>query len=135
MNTTRPARPTWRTALTNRAFIVHYLQMLAAMVVGMVVLGPLSMLIGDSAGAEVHALLMAASMTAAMAAWMTWRRHPWLQIAEMGLAMSLAFAVLFPLHWVGALSTQGLIALGHALMVPAMAVAMLRRREEHLGMH
>ena len=75
MTTARTERPTWRATLTDRAFVVHYLQMLAAMVVGMVVLGPLSMLV--DAGVEVHSLLMATWMSAGMAAWMAWRRHAW----------------------------------------------------------
>jgi hypothetical protein len=133
--TTRHQRPSWRSAVTNRTFIVHYLQMLAAMLAGMVVLGPLSMLLGDGASAEVQALQMATWMTAGMAAWMAWRRHPWPGILEMGLAMYLAFVVLFPLHWLGQLSTDGLILLGHVLMLPAMAIAMLRRREEYLAAH
>ena len=128
------SRPTWRTALTNRAFIVHYLQMLAAMLVGMAAYMPLSMLAGD-VRPEVDALLMATSMTAGMAAWMAWRRHSWPAIAEMGLAMYLAFVVLFPLYWVGALSEQGLIVIAHVLMLPAMALAMLHRREEYVGAH
>jgi hypothetical protein len=129
--TTHHHRPSWRSAVTNRAFIVHYLQMLA----GMVVLGPLSMLLGDEASAEVEALLMATWMTAGMAAWMAWRRHPWPGILEMALAMNLAFVVLFPLHWLGQLSMDGLILLGHVLMLPAMATAMLGRREEYLPAH
>ena len=133
MTTIRPARPTWRAALMNRAFVVHYLQMLAAMLAGMALYMPLSMLVGDTTRTEVDALLMATSMTAGMAAWMTWRRHAWPAIAEMGLAMYLAFAVLFPFLWLGALSAQGLFVLGHVLMLPAMALAMLRRREEYLG--
>ena len=133
--TDRYHRPTWRSAVTNRAFVVHYLQMLAAMLAGMVVLGPLSMLLGDGASAEVQALLMATWMTTGMAAWMAWRRHPWSGILEMGLAMYLAFVVLFPLHWLGRLSTDGLILVGHVLMLPAMAIAMLRRREEYLAAH
>jgi len=135
MTTVRDHRPTWRAAVTNRTFVVHYLQMLAAMIVGMVVLGPLSMLLGDSAGAEVRTLLMATWMTAGMAAWMAWRRHPWPGIVEMGLAMYLAFAVLFPLHWLEQLSADGLMLVGHVLMLPAMAIAMLRRREEYLAAH
>jgi hypothetical protein len=47
MTAIRPAHPTRRAAVTNRVFIVHYLQMLVAMIVGMAVLGPLSMLVGD----------------------------------------------------------------------------------------
>jgi flagellar biosynthetic protein FliP len=92
-----PARPTWRATLATRAFVVHYLQMLAAMIVGMVLLGPLSMLV-PSVDAEMQALLMATSMTAGMTVWMLWRRHSWAGVAEMGLAMYLAFVVLFPFH-------------------------------------
>lgn len=135
MTTIRPARPTWRTAVTSRAFIVHYLQMLVAMLAGMALYTPLSMLVGDTARIEVDALLMATAMTAGMAAWMAWRRHAWPGIAEMGLAMYLAFAVLFPPYWLGAISAQGLSILGHVLMLPVMALAMLHRREDYLGTH
>jgi hypothetical protein len=125
-------RPTVRAALTNRAFVVHYVQMLAAMGAGMLVLGPLSMLVGDAAGVEAHSLLMATWMTAGMTAWMAWRRHAWPAIAEMGLAMYASFAVLFPVYWLGALSGHGVMLAGHVLMFPAMALAMLRRREEYV---
>ena len=135
MTTIRSARPTWRAAITNPTFVVHYLQMLAAMLFGMVLYMPLSMLVGDTAGIEVDALVMATSMTAGMTAWMAWRRHAWPAIAEMGLAMYLAFAVLFPLYWLGAVSAPRLFIAGHVLMLPAMALTMLRRREEYLGRH
>ena len=131
MTTARPDRLSWRRTLTNGAFVVHYLQMLAAMVVGMIVLGPLSMLL-PAAGAEVHALLMATSMTAGMVAWMAWRRHSWPAVAEMALAMYLSFVVLFPLYWLGQLSAEGLILAGHVVMLPAMALAMLHRRAEYV---
>ncbi|MDQ3761442.1 MAG: hypothetical protein M3460_06990 [Actinomycetota bacterium] len=135
MTTIRSARPPWRAAVTNRAFVIHYLQMLVAMLAGMTVLGPLSMLVDDGVRVEVHALLMATWMTAGMAAWMAWRQHAWPRIAVMGLAMYLAFVVLFPLLWLGLLSGEGLLLAGHVLMLPAMAVAMLHRREEYLGTH
>jgi hypothetical protein len=131
MSTVRADRPTWRAALTDRRFVVHYLQMLAAMLVGMVVFGPLLMLV-DGAGAEVGALLMATAMTAGMTAWMAWRRHRWAAVAEMGLSMYLSFVVLFPALWLGLLSGSGVLAVGHVLMLPAMALAMLHRREEYL---
>ena len=134
MTAVRPSRPTWRTTVANRAFVVHYLQMLVAMLAGMAAFTPLLMLAGG-ARTEVQAVLMATSMTAGMSAWMAWRRHAWPAIAEMGLAMYLAFAVLFPPLWLGALSPEGLYLLGHVLMLPAMAIAMLHRREEYLGAH
>lgn len=135
MTTIRSTRPNWRAALTNRTFVVHYLQMLIAMLAGMAVLGPLSMLVGDEARIEVHAVLMATSMTAGMAGWMTWQRHPWPGILEMGLAMYLAFVVLFPLLWLGLLPGEGVMLAGHVLMLPAMALAMLHRREQYLAPH
>ena len=128
--TTPTERPTWRTTLTDRGFVVHYLQMLAAMVFGMVLLGPLSMLV-DS-GVEVHSLLMATWMSIGMAAWMVWRRHAVPAVVEMCLAMYLSFVVLFPAYWLGALSGEGVMLAGHVLMLPAMALAMLRRREEYV---
>lgn len=130
MTTAPAARPTWRATLTDRGFVVHYLQMLAAMVVGMVVLGPLSMVVGS--GVEVHTLLMATWMSIGMAAWMVWRRHALPAVVEMSLAMYLSFVVLFPAYWLGALSAGGLMVAGHVLMLPAMALAMLRRREEYV---
>jgi hypothetical protein len=129
--TASTARPTVRVALTNRGFVLHYLQMLAAMGAGMLVLGPLSMLVGD-AGVVTDALLMATGMTAGMAAWMAWRRHPWPLTSEMALVMYLSFAVLFPAFWLGALSESGVMLVGHVLMLPAMALAMLHRREHYV---
>ena len=135
MTALRSTRSTWRAALTNRAFIIHYLQMVVAMLAGMALYMPLSTLAGDTARVEVDALLMATAMTAGMTAWMAWRRHTWPAIAEMGLAMYLAFAVLFPPYWLGVLPSATLFVLGHVLMLPAMALAMLHRREEHLTGH
>lgn len=116
-----------------RAFVVHYLQMLAAMLAGMLVLGPLAMLAFGHPGAEAHALLMATEMTIGMAVWMAWKRHSPIAIAEMGLAMYLSFVVLFPFLWLGLLTGGTVLLLGHVLMLPAMAVAMLRRRDEYCG--
>lgn len=126
----RPPRPAWRRTVTSRAFVVHYLQMLAAMGLGMLVLMPLTMLV-DGARAEVDALLMATTMAAGMTAWMAWRRHPWRAIVEMDAAMVLAFVVLFPLLWLGLLSEATMLVAGHVLMLPAMAAVMLRRPHHH----
>ena len=128
---TTAQRPTVKAALTDRGFALHYLQMLLAMGAGMLVLGPLAMLAGDP-GLEVQALLMATSMSAGMAVWMAWKRHTWPATVEMCLAMYLSFVVLFPPYWLGALSGHDVMVVGHVLMLPAMALAMLRRREEYV---
>ena len=127
-------RPTVGEALRSRAFVVHYLQMLAAMIVGMVVLMPVSMLVGDL-GIELDSLLMATWMTVGMAAWMAWRRHSAVSVLEMSLAMYLSFVVLFPPYWAGLLPAGAVMAVGHVLMLPAMALAMLRRGEEYCAHH
>lgn len=117
----------------SRPFVVHYLQMLAAMLAGMLVLGPLAMFLFGHPGPELHALLMATEMVLGMTVWMVWKRHSWVAVAEMGLAMYLSFVVLFPLLWLGVLGGGAVLVAGHVLMLPAMALAMLWRREEYCG--
>jgi flagellar biosynthetic protein FliP len=98
----------------------------------MAVMGLLPLRFGVTS-VEVLALLMGTSMTAGMVPVMVWRRHSWRAIAGMGLALHLAFAVLFPAYWAGALSVEALMLVGHVLMLPAMAVAMVRHRDENAG--
>jgi flagellar biosynthetic protein FliP len=131
----RTAGPSRREALTSRHFVLHYLQMLAAMLAGMALLMPVSMLIGAGVGVELQALLMATSMSVGMTALMVWHRSPVSSIVEMCLAMYLSFAVLLPAHWLGLLSGQAVIVLGHVVMLPMMATVMLRRREQYLDHH
>ena len=83
--------PTWR-------FIRHYLEMLAAMVLGMLVLEPLWPTIDR---VELQALVMATNMTIGMAALMAARRHAWPGIVEMSAAMYAPFIVLFVPYWTG----------------------------------
>lgn len=121
-----------------RRFARHYLEMLIAMVLGMVLLMPLwRPVLGaglmDRAG--VHLPLMAADMTIGMGAWMLVRRHSRAALAEMALAMCLPFAVLMVPLWAGLLSAGAVSAAGHLLMLPAMAVAMLLRVGEYTHAH
>ena len=123
-------------------FARHYLEMLVAMLLGMAVLGPLESALLDPLGwlsvravPELDALVMATNMTAAMVAWMGYRRHGWAATGLMAAAMYLPFVVLFAPLWLGALSPTGMLVGGHLLMLPAMAGAMLLRREEYTGHH
>jgi hypothetical protein len=131
----RAERPSRREALTSRRFVLHYLQMLAAMLAGMALLMPVSMLVGAGDGVELQTLLMATSMSVGMTALMVWHRSPVASIVEMCLAMYLSFAVLLPAHWLGVLSGEAVIGLGHVVMLPMMAAVMLRRREQYLDHH
>ena len=132
------ATPTTLRGPALRRFVGHYLEIVLAAVVGMVVLGPAeSMLLNPIGWAELLArfeaatLVMATNMTVAAAAWMRVRRHGWAAIAEMAVAMYAPFLVLFPPLWLGVLSASGLMGLGHVLMLFAIAAAMLRRRDEY----
>lgn len=110
------------------AFARHYLEMVAAMLVGMVALGPLW---PDLSGRlEPMALVMATNMSIGMVAWMTVRRHRVAAILDMTLAMYLPFVVLFVPYWAGLLTAGSALGLGHVLMLPAMALAMPRHRAE-----
>ncbi|MQA01710.1 MAG: hypothetical protein GEV07_02895 [Streptosporangiales bacterium] len=121
-----------------RTFLWHYVEMVIAMAVGMLLLGPVWDTAGFLLGGErllarpdAAALVMAADMTIGMAVWMRYRRHGWRGIAEMGAAMFLPFVVLLVPCWAGVVSGEALLMGGHMLMLPAMAVAMLLRRGEY----
>ena len=121
-----------------RRFIQHFLEMVIAMVVGMMVLGPVRALIIAHLGwpdlfdrPEFQALAMAADMIIAMSLWMRYRNHSWIGTVEMAAAMVLPFVVLFVPLWAGALSGDALLVVGHLLMLLAMIIAMLHRRSEY----
>ena len=127
---------------SKRAFVRHYLEMVAAMIVGMMVLEPVRDVVVDALGwsaafdgSEVRALAMATEMTIAMVAWMRYRRHAWPTTAEMALAMYVPFVLLFVPLWLGVIAGDAVLAGGHVLMLPAMALVMLRRLDEYARSH
>ena len=111
----------------------HYLEMVLAMIVGMVVLGAAEGLVwpGLDDRADVHALVMATNMAIGMGAWMRFRGHSWPAITEMSAAMYVPFAVLLVPYWTGAVSGSFLSTARHVLMLPAMALAMWWRLDEY----
>jgi hypothetical protein len=121
-----------------RRLAVHYVEMVVAMVVGMVALHPVWTAALGALGwhavldvPEAMALVMATDMTIAMSAWMRFRGHGWRSTAEMGAAMYLPFLVLFVPMWAGVLSPAGMLLWGHVLMLGAMAGAMALRPHEY----
>ncbi len=117
---------------------VHYVEMVIAMAVGMVVLHPVWTFLLDAAGwsafldsPEAMAMVMATDMTIGMTAWMRFRGHTWRPCAEMGAAMYLPFLVLFPPMWAGWIDSGGMLLWGHVLMLFAMAGAMALRPSEY----
>jgi hypothetical protein len=111
----------------------HYVEMVVAMVVGMVALDPVWSLVwpGWTTTTEVHVLGMATNMALGMGAWMAFRRHSWRSIAEMSASMYLPFVVLLVPYWAGGVSGGTVMTAGHVLMLATMAAAMLWRRAEY----
>ena len=121
-------------------FLRHYLEMVAAMFVGMVALGAAGRGVLALAGLqfpaqypELAALEMAVTMSVGMAAWMRHRGHGWASTLEMAGAMFTPAVVLFPLLWLGLIASDTLLLLEHLAMFPLMYLVMLRRRAEYGG--
>ena len=111
----------------------HYLEMVVAMFAGMVALGALEAELwpGLSDRTDVGVLVMATNMSIGMAAWMKVRRHSWRATAEMSASMYLPFVALLVPFWAGAVGADAVMAWGHVLMFPAMALAMVLRPHEY----
>ena len=129
------ARPLPRTA--TGALARHYVEMVVAMTLGMLVLGSLRGLAGVTVEFDRHPgvgyLLMATDMALAMVAWMRHRRHGWGSTLEMCAAMYVP-VLLLPLVWVAAMGPMAFMVAAHVLMLVAMLAVLVRRRRE-LGAH
>jgi flagellar biosynthetic protein FliP len=126
----------------NRNFVQHLLEMTIAMFVGMFALGMPVKALFESVGWEFmneqlvpRTLVMATNMTIGMSLWMLTRGCKWGAIGEMGLAMYIPFFIMYPFFWAGLANSVAVMVVGHVLMVPAMVVAMLFRREEYSRGH
>jgi hypothetical protein len=114
-------------------FVRHYLEMVVAMLAGMLVLGPLEGLVWPALTArpDVGVMVMATNMAIGMGAWMRFRGHSWRGISEMSASMYVPFAVLLVPFWAGAIGEHTMMTWGHLLMLPAMALVMLLRPSEY----
>jgi hypothetical protein len=124
----------------SRRFLRHYLEMVAAMLVGMVVLAAALRGVLALAGLpyptrypELAAMEMAFTMSVGMVAWMRYRGHGWASTLEMTGAMLAPVILLVPLLWLGVLTGDSLLVLEHLVMFPLMFAVMLRRRAEYEG--
>ncbi|UUU30348.1 hypothetical protein JIX56_10795 [Streptomyces sp. CA-210063] len=131
-NTGHGERGWWR-------FARHYLEMVVAMAVGMLVLGVVThgvlAWVGvefSSAGHPELALLeMAFDMSVGMTVWMRLRGHSWPSTLEMCGAMFAPALALVPLLRLDVITADSLMVLEHVLMLPLMFLVMLRRRHEY----
>jgi hypothetical protein len=113
----------------------HYLEMVVAMLVGMIALGRLEDMVWPHlhGRTDVMVMVMATNMAIGMSAWMWFRRHSRIAIAEMAAAMYLPFLVLLVPYWAGAISGYAVMTGGHLLMLVAMALPMVWwRRSEYV---
>jgi hypothetical protein len=124
--------------------IRHYVEMVVAMVLGMLVLGGVGAALLGAVGIEAGnwrteapelALLgMALTMTVPMVAWMRHRGHGWAPAWEMTAAMFAPSFAAIGLLWAGAVEdSHALLMIQHVAMFPAMLAVMLLRLDEYTG--
>lgn len=139
---TLPAQPGTRRRTDHGRwrFLRHYLEMVAAMLVGMMFLGAALRGVLAVAGLrypaqypELATLEMASTMSVGMVAWMRYRRHGWASTLEMVGAMFAPAIALIPLLWLGVIGGDALLMLEHLAMFVLMFPIMLRRRAEYGG--
>jgi hypothetical protein len=137
-----PARQHGTRVAGTRDFLRHLIEMVLAMIAGMMVLGALESAILSVAGTSVShvensapeavALVMALNMTAGMTLWMRHRGHSRVMCAEMACAMVIPAIAAIVLFWCGVIhSGPSLLSVEHAAMIPAMIAIMLVRRREY----
>jgi hypothetical protein len=142
-NSPRRAR---RMTSSTRHFVRHYVEMVAAMFLGMVVLGvPAGWALGavGSSWSELNTdapslmlLGMAVTMTVPMVGWMRYRGHGWRANTEMPASMVLpTFAAIGVLEG-GVIDDVGtVLVIEHVAMLLGMLVAMLLRPDEYTHHH
>jgi hypothetical protein len=120
-------------------FVRHYAEMLAAMFLGMAILGlPVDWAM-TRIGADSDAwmfLEMATTMTVPMVGWMLYRGHGWRANAEMSASMFVPTFVAVGVLSAGLLTDVGVLMLAeHVAMLAAMAGVMLLRPHEYIHHH
>jgi hypothetical protein len=127
------------TRAANRRFARHYAEMVAAMFLGMVLLGvPAGWLFAalgtswDGLSPAMMLFAMTVTMSVPMAAWMRYRGHAWRPNIEMVASMFGPTFVLMALAGAHAVAGMAvLMVVEHVAMLACMFVAMLLRRDEY----
>jgi cytochrome bd-type quinol oxidase subunit 2 len=126
-------------------FLRHLGAMTLAMFLGMFGFGFALGLIASTAGTslerlrvsqpELFMLGMASAMSMTMIAWMRHRRHTWRECVEMTAAMFVPVLGVLACYWASAITADPVCPLSCVLMVPAMAAAMILRRNVYTAAH
>jgi hypothetical protein len=135
-----------RMSASTRHFVRHYVEMVVAMFLGMVVLGaPAGWALGavGSSWSELNTdapalmlLGMAVTMTVPMVSWMRYRGHGWRANAEMSASMLVpTFAAIAVLEGALVQDVGFLLILEHVAMLLGMLGVMLMRPTEYTHHH
>jgi hypothetical protein len=124
-------------------FLRHLVEMVIVMMIGMAFLGlliraamtPLGYPDGLRPYPELSAAAMTLEMTLPMAAWMLYRGHRRVIVAEMSGAMIAPVVAVLALCLAHVLPSSSAPALAHLTMYPAMLGAMLHRRTDFTRPH
>jgi hypothetical protein len=122
-------------------FVRHYLEMVASMFLGMIVLMPPTGALLGLAGTSwndlspaMNSFVMAITMAVPMAVWMRYRGHAWKPTYEMVAAMFVPTVAVMALLGTHAVHDGGSLGVfEHAGMLAAMLMAMLLRRADYSG--
>jgi hypothetical protein len=128
---------------STKHFVRHYVEMVAAMFLGMAVLstpaGWVMRAFGTSWGdisTEMMILVMATTMTLPMIGWMAYRGHGTRANAEMSASMYVPAFAAIALLWSGMVTGTGaLMIIEHVAMLLGMAGVMLLRPAEYMHPH
>ena len=132
--------------ILNRHFARHYVEMVVVMFLGMAVLGLPAGWALEAVGSSwsdlrdespaAMLLLMAATMTVPMAAWMRRRGHGWGPTNEMSASMIVPTLAVIALDGVGLMSDVGtMLVVEHVAMLAGMLGVMLLRHAEYSHHH
>ena len=133
-----------QTVTTNstRRFVLHYVEMVAVMFIGMFALSkPIDWLftaLGTSTSSEHPVMMlfsMGITMTVPMVAWMRYRGHAWRPTNEMAASMLIPTFVAMALVGTGVMKGGPVMVIEHVAMLTGMLVAMLLRRDEYSSAH
>jgi hypothetical protein len=127
---------------SKRAFARHFVEMVAAMLIGMAVFGGLATAIFAAAGGGVsdqpvglRVTLMGVYMTIPMVAWMKYRGHPAARNAEMAASMMVPSLVVASAAFTAEVEAGLALGIQHTIMIPAMLGVMLWRYTEYARAH
>jgi hypothetical protein len=127
---------------STRRFFLHYVEMVAAMFIGMFALSKpadwLFSALGTSTSSQHPAMMlfsMGVTMTVPMIAWMRFRGHAWRPTNEMAASMLIPTLAAMALVGAGVMKGGPAMVIEHVVMLAGMLIAMVLRRDEYSGGH